>query len=247
MSTLASGLRLAPRAYRRVSARPAQFDASAQQKRLLIAKLKLAVKQLNMADDDYRQILLRITGFTSSTKCSVPQLVQVVEELKAKGFQAKPTKRIAKAADHPSARKARAMWISLYHLGAIGNSSEAALETFARRQLGVEQLQWADQQQCYKLVEALKAMAERHGWSQNLVGVSAASAVAVLKHRLCDAILAKLQAEQCVPAEWRLEDAAFRLAGLRPEGAGPIFWQLGDYERVAAALGAALRECGVIR
>ena len=58
------------------------------------------------------------------------------------------------------------MWISLYNLGAVRNPSEEALEAFATRQLRVERLQWANQSHCYKLIEALKAMAERAGWHQ---------------------------------------------------------------------------------
>ena len=64
------------------------------------------------------------------------------------------------------------------------NRSESALEAFAARQLHVDRLQWADQAQVYKLIEALKAMAERAGWSQDLSGVPAALQVATLKRRL---------------------------------------------------------------
>jgi len=43
----------------------------------------------------------------------------------------------------------------------------------------------------YAVIEALKAMAERAGWSQDLSGVPAARHVAVLKNRLAQAIAAR--------------------------------------------------------
>ena len=115
----------------------------------------------------------RITGHASAGDCNLNQLAAVLDEMKAKGWKPKviagakasaPVR--SKAADHPSARKARAMWISLHQLGVVRDRRESALEAFAARQLKVERLQWADQGQVYKLIEALKAMAERAGWSQ---------------------------------------------------------------------------------
>ncbi|MFX8708345.1 regulatory protein GemA, partial [Acinetobacter baumannii] len=68
---------------------------------------------------------------------------------------------------HPMARKARALWISLHKLGVVHNPSEQALEAFAKRQLGCEKLVWARQSDAYRLIEALKSMAERAGWRQH--------------------------------------------------------------------------------
>lgn len=238
MPALANGLRLAPRA------KPAQFDADQQLKRSLIGKIKLAQKSLQMDDDDYRQMLLRVTTTqTSTTKCSVAQLTRVVEEMKRLGFVATPRKPTARrAADHPTALKARALWISLHHLGAVQNPTEPALEAFARRQLKCDALQWADGGQMFKLIEALKAMAEREGWSQDAAGIAPARVVPVLKLRLCEVILGKLQAMEIAPHGWNVETAAARLCGIRPEGAGAMFWQVGDLDLVAKSLGAKLRD-----
>jgi hypothetical protein len=81
----------------------------------------------------------------------------MIEQMKRQGFT--PKKAASSAADHPFAAKARALWISLYHLGAIDNPSEQGLEAFARRQLQCMKMQWANQAQAYKLIEALKAIA----------------------------------------------------------------------------------------
>ncbi len=64
------------------------------------------------------------------------------------------------------------MWISLHQLGVVRDPSEAALERFGARQLGVERLAWAGGSEGYRLIEALKAMAQRAGWDQATPGLS---------------------------------------------------------------------------
>lgn len=165
-------------------------------RRAAVVKVQIARKELGLADDDYRLILERLTGRTSSADCSDAELGRVLDEFKAKGWTPKvvggkvgtPTAPVAKRpADHPAAKKARALWLSLWNLGEIRDPSETALEAFARRQLKVERLQWADQGQTYKLIEALKAMAERAGWSQALDRHHRGREVWVLKMRLLTA------------------------------------------------------------
>lgn len=87
------------------------------------------------------------------------------------------------------------MWISLHQLGAIDDASEAALEAFGRRQLGVDRLQWADEREGFRLVEALKAIADRNGWDQHVPSRMATPArIRLLKDRLVGAQLARLAA-----------------------------------------------------
>lgn len=239
MGRLASGLLLNPSQRR---AKPAVFDAASQARRALIAKVKIAVKDLDMADDDYRFLLLQTTGQTSAANCSEEQLLKMVDQLKRRGFQPKLAK--GKAANHPGAGKARALWISLGHLGAIANPSEQALEAFATRQLKCERLQWADAQQVYKLIEALKAIAERHGWSQSTEGMTASQGLRVIKTRLVEAIMAKLAAAGTIPANWSMDDAAHRLCGLKYEKSS-LFWNVEQLDLVAKSLGRVLKNGGL--
>jgi phage gp16-like protein len=173
----------------------------------MIAKVKIGQKALGLDDETYRALLQRVAGKRSASELSVEQLDLVLRDMQAKGFKPvvvaggrKPSSttdqpvvsnKKSPRADHPSAKKARAMWISLYQLGAVRDRRESALEAFAARQLKVDRLQWADQGQVFKLIEALKAMAERAGWSQDVRGVEDAEGrVVVLKMRL-EALLAK--------------------------------------------------------
>lgn len=184
-------------------------------RRAAIAKVKMAAKVLGLDDAAYRAMLERITGRTSAADCTLYQLGSVLDEMKAKGWRPssspyrsargaslseggaviqggrKAPAGKAKPAASPIARKARAIWISLHQLGEIRDPSERALEAFAKRQLGVERLNWAVASESNALIEALKAMADRAGWSQDLAGVPAALHVEVLKARLAAAIEAR--------------------------------------------------------
>lgn len=169
------------------------FQAS--DRRALLAKIHLGAKELGLAEDTRRDVLEKITGHRSSADCSDRELIMVLAHYRSLGWTptgaAKPRmgavpvrKPSRTAAQHPVAKKARAMWISLHQLGVVREPSEAALEAFGKRQLGVDRLQWADQGQGFRLIEALKQMAERVGWSQDLAGIKAERQVWTLKARL---------------------------------------------------------------
>ena len=162
-------------------------------RRALLAKVHLAKKDLRLDDDTYRDILERQTGRRSSAECTVGELENLVAHFRAQGFvpktvaggrQGAPRSAGPRRADHPVAKKARAMWISLHQLGVVENSSEQALEAFAKRQLGVERMQWMDQGLSSKLIDALKDWAKREGWSQDLAGIPKPQHIRILKVRL---------------------------------------------------------------
>ena len=124
----------------------------------------IAKKTLGLDDDGYRDLLEARTGKQSAAKCSNAQLVNLVEHFKAQGF--KPKRKVpARAgrrnlADGETRRKARALWLSLYHLGLIAEPSEPALATFVKRQAGVDDLRF-DTGSVAKIIEALKSWASR--------------------------------------------------------------------------------------
>lgn len=209
-------------------------------RRSMIAKVHVARKQLGLSEDDYRAVVLRVTGRTSAGDCGDDALEALLAEFAAKGFRATSRSAGPRPADHPQARKARALWISLYHLGAIDSADERALEAFARRQLGCDRLQWANQAQVYKLVEALKAIATRHGWDQSTEAIKRGAVTTILKRRLVEAIVDKLRAAGIVPASWSIERTAFELAGAEQK---PLMFQsVEEVDRLARALGAKLRD-----
>ncbi len=227
-------------------ARPATFDRASQHRRAMIAKVQIARKKLAMDEDDYRQIVTDESGQSSLAACTDRQLDSVLDRMKALGFKPLPKKGSYAGAQHPMARKARALWISLHHLGVIENQSEQALEAFAKRQLDCERLVWARQGDAYRLIEALKAMAKRNGWSQFSPTTGKRLSTSELQHHLCEVILGKLKAGSAVPAEWSIDTAAWRLCGIdtgNTEGG----YSAENYASLAAALGAKLREAKLAR
>lgn len=222
----------------------ARFDPAAKRRNLFYAKINIARQQIGIVEDDYRQGLLTATGQISLKDCSEAQLEAMLGWMQSKGFKPIPKKGgpgSSARAQHPMARKARALWISLYQLGVVHNPAEPALEAFAARQLGCERMVWARQSDAYKLIEALKAMARRAGWQQHGVNGEKLAPLA-LQANLCHLILAKLKEAGAVPADWLLHEAMFRLCGIENGKAAP--WSAEDYARLAGALGAKLRELG---
>lgn len=226
-------------AARAIVGKPAEFDRSAQHRRSMIAKINIARQQLDMNEDDYRQGLFDTTGHLSLRDCSDAQLERMLGWLKAKGFKPLPGK---KAASHPMALKARALWISLYHLGVVHNRSDFALEAFAKRQLGCDRLDWARQSDGFRLIEALKNMGTRAGWLQHNRATQKPLDPIGLQRSLCTAILTKLKAGEHVPLDWELHDASWKLCGI--ENARERAWSADDYQHLASNLGAKLRELG---
>lgn len=194
-------------------------------RRAMLAKVHLAAKELAMADETRREVILRVTGHRSSADCSDAELDALLREFRRLGWDGPPKRKPARAAagltpaTSPIAMKARAMWKSLWNLGVVHNGAEQALEAFARRQLHVDRLQWADQSQAFRLIEALKAMAEREGWSQDLAAIPPAKHVLTLKRRLV-----QRQAEVLGREPFRLHDLGER-----------------DLDRMAAENGVAIR------
>lgn len=225
------------------AAAPARFDAARQRRRAMIAKVHVAQKALGLIEDDYRAVLLRVGGATSAAELADRDLEKVLAEFTRLGFSARAKRTGAKPADHPTARKARAMWISLGQLTAISDPSEAALEAFARRQLGCERMQWADQRLGYRLIEALKAIAQRAGWDQDLSGVKPAASLIVLKRRLVTAIYQRLIEAVFIPLTWTVERAARELGGVEVESV--LFASASELDSMAQAMGTKLRAMGV--
>lgn len=140
--------------------------ASQELKNRLIAKIHVAKKQLCMNDDDYRAVLDRVTGKTSSRDLSIKKLNDVLTEMKALGFKTTTaTKRIGtrKLADDPQARKIRALWITLRNMGELNDSSEAALLSFINRMTKVSAMEWMDAKQANLVIDALRGWITRKG------------------------------------------------------------------------------------
>jgi phage gp16-like protein len=208
--------------------KPARFVSP--RRRSMEGKVHVAKKEMGLDEDTYRGMMMNVTGKASLTQLSDAEVEKLIEDFKTKGWQAKPKSGaaggVAKRADHPVARKARALWISLYQLGAIENHSEQALEAFAARQLKCDRLQWTRQDHADGLIEALVAIARRNGWDPK------SKSLPEVKVRLIEAILTKLKEAGYAAENWSLSEAAERIAGFETNSPStPCSW--GDSAHVA--------------
>jgi phage gp16-like protein len=143
----------------------------------LIRKVHVAKRQLALADEDYRAILLRATGKASSSSCTIAELERVLREFARLGWRARktPPARAGKRpmADSEVALKLRALWISGYELGVVADPREESLVAFCKRvsggrKNGVDALQWLTERDARKCIEGLKSWIAREAdvdWS----------------------------------------------------------------------------------
>ena len=217
-------------------------------RRQLYAKVHIALKDLGIDDDTYRDLLENLYGVRSGTRLSDSQLVELIEYFEAQGF--KPSKRpprragTSRLADGRTQRKARALWLSLYHLGVVRNPSETDLMDFCRRvtggkDRGIARLEWLDEDAAYKLIEALKAWAARDGdVSWDSYPAPDGGRVFIPRRRVVEALIRRAR-PHLSPAEMH--------ACLAPIGgaytAGGTY-EAADLDAAAVALGKVIRAAG---
>lgn len=127
-------------------------------------KVQIGKKQLALTDDDYRAILLRVTGKDSSTRCGPSDLEALLAEFARLGW--KPKRGTKPLSAKPQIRMIHAIWKEMKPMLAVGD--EAALRSFVERQTksdthpnGVSAPEFLDAQQANKVVEGLKAWRAR--------------------------------------------------------------------------------------
>jgi len=133
--------------------------------RSTLAAIHVAKKQLDLDDDDYRAMLQREAGVTSARDLDETGARRVMLWFDNHGFKRTGTSKGTAADRRPIVQKARALWISLHQLDEVANRSDKALDAFAKKTTGKETLRFCSNGEAGKVVEALKAWAERAGWT----------------------------------------------------------------------------------
>ncbi|EGL9147947.1 regulatory protein GemA [Salmonella enterica] len=129
-----------------------------------IQLIHIAKSQMGMDTDTYRQMLLSITGKTSTSEMNPGQLNKVLAAMKAKGFVVKPSRKVRttrQLADSPQVKKLRALWLEMHQQGKVRDSSEVALQAWVKRETGVNSLQWLEPGMASLCIEKLKKWQKR--------------------------------------------------------------------------------------
>lgn len=130
--------------------------------------------KLSLSDDDYRALLIQLTGHSSSKAMTQAQRRTVREHLQRlaahMGIEQPATRQRplpdaqfaqAKAAASPRERKVWAIWLDMARRGLVHNKSAQALDAFVQRQTGVSALRWCSAAQLDAVIEALKLWQKR--------------------------------------------------------------------------------------
>lgn len=129
-------------------------------KRPLIAKIHVAKAQLNLDDEQYRDIVRRVTGKDSAAQCRYSQLVDLINEFKALGWKT-PKKKAFRRAPSDGIKKIYALWGKLQALGAVQSTDKTALDAFVKKYTGIDSVQWLQPAQQQKIIEILKQWIKR--------------------------------------------------------------------------------------
>lgn len=133
---------------------------------VMIHALKGALK----LDNDTYRATLGGYGVKTSTKLTIAKADELIDDLTRKAVAAgawEKRKPAAKAkasrplADDAQSKMIRAIWIELFEMGAVRDSSEKALASYVKRMSGVAALQWLDVIQAQSIIEALKKWRKR--------------------------------------------------------------------------------------
>lgn len=125
----------------------------------LLTKVQIARRQLGLAEDDYRAILARVTGKTSSKGLPDGALEAVLAEFRRLGWQPKAGK--ISGFGKPHVRKIYALWKEAGIVGAVENASKEGLRAFVLRQTGKAAPEFCSPGDANRVTEALKAMIRR--------------------------------------------------------------------------------------
>ena len=151
-------------------------------RRVELAAIHVAKKQLGLDDDLYHSIIQRVSGnFRAEPVISAGQMMPrerkaLIEELRARGFRPKHSDRRyeppgiapATAPGDGQLKKILALWGELVATGTLHDPSEKGLRHFVKRQTGLEAARWLTAAQSNKVIEGLKAWLARAAAHSNV-------------------------------------------------------------------------------
>lgn len=124
----------------------------------MIAKIKIAQKQLHMDDSAYRELLLRLTSKTSCAKMNQDELERVLREMRRLGF--KPTKNQRHVV--PKHRRSTdAMMSKISALLADNKLPWSYADAICKRMFSVDKVQWLSDEHMHTLIGVLQIHANR--------------------------------------------------------------------------------------
>ncbi|WP_370176258.1 regulatory protein GemA [Sphingobium abikonense] len=139
---------------RRSSKPPRQAKAEPGRNRLIIA-IRAACKRQRIDDDMRKDIQASLIGKASMSDMTIAELGRLLDHFN-KGWKGPMGHRA-------HIGKIKALWWSLYWMGAIDDPGDRAISAFVERQTGVSALKFLDHRKAASVIEALKSWLARLG------------------------------------------------------------------------------------
>ncbi|MEY2689187.1 MAG: hypothetical protein RL375_3385 [Pseudomonadota bacterium] len=124
----------------------------------------MAKAQLQLSDDEYRDLMSTVcAGVRSAAQLDFTGRRRFLAHLQACLRHQQPAAKVRHipAPLTPAQRLMWSLWMRLADAGLVTERTMAALEAFARRQTGVDRLQWLNPQQADLVVTSLKQWLKR--------------------------------------------------------------------------------------
>lgn len=115
--------------------------------------------ELALSDEDLHAVVFRETKKESMKQLSQGEINTVARVLQNMKDSVQKPKRTDVGGDPRTERQRHKIYALCEELG--WNNDNRRINAFVKRMFGIDRLEWLNQGQCYRLIEALKAMAER--------------------------------------------------------------------------------------
>lgn len=125
-----------------------------------LAKIHIAKAQLGMDDDTYRALLARVAGVRSAKDLGPRQIDHVLVELQRLGWKPKSNRQGRR---RQKCRKTANRAAQNHRAPGQRPSPLELRRPHARRMFQVERVEWLDDSQLYRLMQALIIDRSRHG------------------------------------------------------------------------------------
>lgn len=127
-----------------------------------LARIHIAKSQLGLDDETYRALLARVAGVRSAKDLNQRQMRAVLAEFQRLGWTPRPSKRQGRATPRPASSR-RAVMAKIEALLAEAERPWAYADGMAMHMFKVARVEWLDDSQLQRLMQALIIDAQRHG------------------------------------------------------------------------------------
>ncbi|QQM29067.1 regulatory protein GemA [Martelella lutilitoris] len=125
------------------------------------AIINIAKQQLGLDEETYRALLVRVTGESSLRAMTERQRIDVVEEMKRRGFRVRSGGKALPVSTKPYVRMIHALWKSCHRRGVISDGSRKALRSFVSARSPKDDPDFLTYEEASPIIEALKVMEAR--------------------------------------------------------------------------------------